>query len=133
MLAIAGLAGCARLESLYPQPPPAQVGALQLVPSDVDYGPQRINTASRPFIFVLSNPPSNDGAAVITQVATSGPPFVIDPAINTCAGATIAVGSHCQVGVKFAPIGQGKQTGTLAITDNAALSPQVATLEGAGQ
>jgi hypothetical protein len=132
MLAIVGIAGCARLQNLYPSPPPP-VGALQLVPSDLDYGPQPRNSASRPFIFVLSNPPTNDGAAIITQVGTSGPPFVIDPSISTCSGATLAVGSHCQVGVKFAPTAEGKQTGTLAITDNSTSSPQIATLEGVGR
>jgi|GEM_PF-7022397 len=133
MLAIIGIAGCARLQNLYPPPPPPQVGPLQLVPSDLDYGSQPRNSASRPFIFILSNPPSNDGAAIITQVATSGPPFIIDPSINTCSGATLAVGGHCQVGVKFAPVAEGKQTGTLAITDNSTLSPQIATLEGVGR
>ncbi len=132
LLALIGIAGCTRFLKMYPPPPPPQIGALQLVPGDLDYGAQRLNSASRAFIFVLSNPPSNDGAAVITQVATSGPPFVIDTSVTNCSGATLAVGGHCQIGVKFAPTAAGKQTGTLAITDNAVSSPQVATLEGLG-
>jgi hypothetical protein len=132
--AMAAASGCTRLANLYPPAPPPQVGALSLVPSDLDFGAQRLNSTSRSFVFVLTNPPSNDGAALITEVGTSGPPFEIDTGSSTCAAKTmLPVGGHCQIGVKFAPTAPGRQTGTIAITDNAANSPQVATLEGLGR
>ncbi len=136
MFAVAMIAasGCSRMANLYPPPPPPQVGALSLVPSDLDFGAQQSKTASRTFVFVLTNPLNNDGTGVITEVATSGPPFEIDAGASTCAAkVTLPVGGHCQIGVKFAPTALGKQTGTVAITDNAANSPQVATLEGVGR
>jgi hypothetical protein len=125
--------GCSSLERLYPPPPPPSVGPLSLVPANLDYGPNKLNTSTRTHIFILSNPPTNDGAAIITEVGSSGPPFLIDAGAGNCtAGLTLAVGAHCQIGVKFAPTAPGRQTGTLAISDNASDSPQIATLEGSG-
>jgi len=136
MLSAAALAapGCAKFASMYPPPPPPQVGPLNLTPSDVDFGAQRLNTSSRSFIFILSNPPTNSGAAEINEVGSSGSPFEIVSGASTCtATMTLPVGGHCQIAVTFAPTAAGKQTGTIAITDNAANSPQVATLEGVGR
>ncbi len=131
--ALPAVSGCSSLERLYPPPPPPSVGPLSLIPTNLDYGPNKLNTSTRTHIFILSNPPTNDGAAIITQVGSSGPPFLIDAGAGNCAaGFTLAVGAHCQIGVKFAPTAWGRQTGTLAISDNASDSPQIATLEGVG-
>lgn len=106
---------------------------MSLIPGTLDYGRQRLNTFTVTHLFILTNPPTNDGPAIITQVGTSGPPFLIDTGVSNCAGLTLAVGGHCQIGVKFAPTAPGEQTGTLAVTDNASDSPQIATLQGVGQ
>ena len=131
--ALIAVCGCNSLMKLYPPPPPPSIGALSLIPENLDYGPQKLNTSTRPHLFILTNPPTNDGPAVISEVGTSGPPFEIDTAVSNCAGRTLAVGEHCQIGVKFSPTAPGMQTGSLAITSNAANSPQVGTLEGLGQ
>jgi hypothetical protein len=126
------LTGCSVWDKLQPPPPPPTVGPLTLIPDDLSFGSQKSGSSSRPHIFTLTNPPTNDGVAIITQVEASGPPFTIDQANTNCAGRTLTVGAHCQIGVSFAPTAPGPQTGTLAITDNSQNSPQLATLEGAG-
>jgi HYDIN/CFA65/VesB-like, Ig-like domain len=123
--------GCSSLKNLYGPPPPPSVGPLSLIPPDFHYERPQGKGSSHSQLFTLTNPPTNDGPAIITDVGTSGPPFLID--VNDCAGRTLAVGAHCQIGVKFAPTAPGRQTGTLAITDNASNSPQIATLEGIGR
>ena len=50
---------------------------------------------------------------------------------STCA-ATLAAGTPCTIAVKFAPTANGAQTGTLTVVDNAAGSPHIVTLTGAG-
>jgi hypothetical protein len=131
--ALMSICGCNSLMNLYPPPPPPSVGALRLIPENLDYGRQKLNTSSRTHLFTLTNPPTNDGPAVITEVGTSGAPFLLDSGASNCTGLTLAVGAHCQIGVNFTPTASGIQTGTLAITDNASNSPQIATLQGIGQ
>jgi hypothetical protein len=132
--ALMAASGCnSVVEHFYPPPPPPPIGALRLIPENLDYGRQQLNTSTRTHLFILTNPPTNDGPAVITEVGTSGPPFLIDSGASNCTGLTLAVGAHCQIGVKFAPTAPGIQTGTMAITDNASNSPQIATLQGIGQ
>jgi hypothetical protein len=131
--ALMAVCGCSTLKNLYPPPPPPSVGALRLIPENLDYGGQKLKTASRSHLFILTNPPTNDGPAIVTEVGSSGPPFLIDSGVSDCVGRTLIVGAHCQIGVKFAPTAPGKQTGTLAITNNASNSPQIGTLQGIGQ
>jgi sugar lactone lactonase YvrE len=49
-----------------------------------------------------------------------------------CAGATLATGQHCQVGVSFKPTDLGARSATLQINDNAPGSPQLVALGGVG-
>ncbi|MBF6568152.1 MAG: hypothetical protein IVW54_04660 [Candidatus Binataceae bacterium] len=126
------LTGCSVWDKLQPPPPPPTVGPLTLIPDDLSFGRQKSGSSSHIHVFTLTNPPTNDGVAIITQVEASGPPFMIDQADTNCAGHTLTVGAHCQIGVSFAPTTAGPQTGTLAITDNGENSPQLATLKGDG-
>jgi len=48
---------------------------------------------------------------------------------NDC-GASLAAGTSCSITVTFTPTARGPRPGTLTVTDNAADSPQVATLGG---
>ncbi|HTW88052.1 MAG TPA: hypothetical protein VMD75_08590, partial [Candidatus Binataceae bacterium] len=131
--ALTATSGChALVEHFNPPPPPPTIGALRLIPENLDYGRQKLNTATRTHLFILTNPPTNDGPAVISDAGTSGAPFLIDRSVSNCAGVTLPVGGHCEIGVNFAPTTPGIQTGTMAINDNAANSPQIATLQGIG-
>jgi Ca2+-binding RTX toxin-like protein len=51
---------------------------------------------------------------------------------NTCAGARVASGGTCTVGVKFTPAATGARGATVSIPSNAAGSPHVVTLTGNG-
>jgi hypothetical protein len=50
---------------------------------------------------------------------------------NTC-GSSLAVKANCTISVTFTPSAAGPRTGSLTLTDNAADSPQVVSLGGAG-
>jgi hypothetical protein len=49
---------------------------------------------------------------------------------SNCLGATVAAGATCVIPVAFAPLATGIRTTTLTITDDAANSPQVVTING---
>lgn len=51
---------------------------------------------------------------------------------NTCTSNTLNVGQSCTVSVTFSPTASGARNGSLAISDNAAGSPQVVALSGTG-
>jgi hypothetical protein len=48
---------------------------------------------------------------------------------NTC-GTSVAAGAHCSISVTFKPTAAGSRSATVAITDNAAGSPQSIILDG---
>ena len=50
---------------------------------------------------------------------------------NNC-GTQLAAGANCSISVTFSPTAAGTQTGTLAVADNAAQSPQSVALSGVG-
>src|SRR5262249_3879870 len=51
---------------------------------------------------------------------------------DNCAGASVAVGSSCQVAVAFSPTAVGARSALLQINDSASGSPQVVALSGIG-
>jgi hypothetical protein len=51
---------------------------------------------------------------------------------DTCSGATLIPNATCAVSVTFTPSAAGNRTATLSIIDNAANSPQTASLSGMG-
>ena len=57
--------------------------------------------------------------------------FAVAPGGSSC-GTTLAAGTACTMQIVFDPTVGGPRTGTLTVTDNAANSPQVLTLSGAG-
>ncbi len=61
--------------------------------------------------------------------------FAIDPSTTTCvlsAGATVAAGHSCKVGVLFKPTAAGARTATLQLTDNTVNGINQILLDGAG-
>jgi hypothetical protein len=74
---------------------------------------------------------NNGGAPLAVQdIAITGD-FAIVPGSNTC-GSIVPVSTACTMQVGFTPTTGGPRTGTLAVTDNAASSPQTLTLNGNG-
>lgn len=76
---------------------------------------------------------SNTGTAglVIGSIATASSEFT--PSGGTCAaGATVAAGSSCTIGVGFTPAAAGPRTATLTVTHNAAGGSSTSALSGSG-
>jgi hypothetical protein len=98
----------------------------------MNFGNQGVGMTSAPQAIVLTNTGSSDLA--ISSI-TFAPPYGasdFDEA-DTCTTAPLAIGAHCTITVTFAPTFPGVRTGQLAITDNAAGSPQTIFLLGNAQ
>ena len=65
--------------------------------------------------------------SAIAVAGTNATSFKI--ATKTC-GATLAAAAKCTISVDFKPLATGTLTGDIAITDNAAGSPQKVALKG---
>ena len=75
---------------------------------------------------------TNSGTAVmnISSIAVAGTnPTSFKIASKTC-GSTLTAAAKCTISVDFKPLATGALTGDVAITDNAAGSPQKVTLKG---
>ena len=108
-------------------------GPLLVEPPNAVYAPRKLLSTSPSQLFVLTNPSSNSGSAIITSVETKSDQFLLDQGESTCPTVgTLPAGLSCKIAVQFAPNTAGKQTATLAINDNAANSPQTVKLEGTG-
>ena len=77
---------------------------------------------------------TNNGNAplTITGIVAGGTNSGDFAVSNTCTS-PIAAGAHCSISATFTPTASGARTATVTISDNAASSPQVITLQGAGQ
>jgi len=108
-------------------------GPLVLEPASATYPPEKLFASSLSQLFVLTNPSTNNGSAIITSVVTESDQFQIEPADSTCPTVgTLPSGLSCKIAVKFVPTNAGKQTATLKVTGSAANSPQTASLAGTG-
>src|SRR5207248_11790886 len=68
--------------------------------------------------------------AGITLTGANTGAFLISS--DGCAGATVAPGSSCSIGVDFLPAAAGSLSASLVILDNARTSPQTVLLSGTG-
>ena len=99
--------------------------AASLSPTSLTFASQNVGSTSGAQAITLSN--GGTAALAITSVAASG-----DYAqTNTC-GSSVAAGANCTISVTFTPTAAGTRTGTISVTDNAAGSPQTASLTGTG-
>jgi hypothetical protein len=98
------------------------VGALY--PSPLQFGSPTVGSET-----TLDTRLYNSGATAlfISAIKTKG----YFSETNTC-GETVAVGSYCTISVTFKPKKVGSVAGTLTITDNATVKPQVVVLGGTG-
>jgi hypothetical protein len=102
----------------------------QLSPSSLNFGSVNRGVTSAPQRVTLTN----TGTAVLTiaSIAIAGAnPGDFAIAATTC-GATLAPAASCTVDVTFTPTARNTRTGTLAITDNTAGSPDSVALTGIG-
>jgi hypothetical protein len=77
---------------------------------------------------------TNNGNAPlsITGIVTGGANSGDFAVSNTCTSPIVA-GAHCSISATFTPTASGARTATVTISDDAASSPQVITLQGTGQ
>jgi photosystem II stability/assembly factor-like uncharacterized protein len=104
--------------------PLAPVASLS--PSQVSFIPQIADTTGSSQTVTLSN----TGNAMLSISAISASDQFSET--NDC-GSTLAAGGSCSITVSFTPSGGGAQSGTLTVTDDAAGSPQSASLSGTGE
>lgn len=105
--------------------------AAALSPASLTFPSTSVGAVSAGQAVTLTN--SGTAALNVTSVGVAGTnPADFTIAGNTCTGASLAPGATCAVSVAFAPTAGGARNATLGFADNAAGSPQVATLAGAG-
>ena len=100
-----------------------------LTPTSHSFGTVKARTNSAPFAFTFQN----TGSAVVTisSISFGGANANRFSQTNNC-GASLAIGASCTINVTFSPQQTGSYSATLQVRDNAAGSPQTATLTGTG-
>jgi len=99
--------------------------AASLSPSALTFGSQGVGATSPPQTVTLSN---TGGAPIAIAGITTAGNFAES---NNC-GSSLAPGASCAISVTFTPQQTGSTSGTLALSDNAAGSPQTVSLTGSG-
>jgi len=106
---------------------------VQLTPQIIPFGAQPLGVPSPSQIITVTN---NSGSAVtFSSIATTGNYQVNTTGTSCFTSVPLSIGSSCAIAVTFTPNAAGDggaNAGTLALTDNAAGSPQVALLKGTG-
>jgi hypothetical protein len=109
---------------------PPTPSVVQLSPASLNFGSVTRRTTSAAQQVTVTN--TGTAVLTITSIAIGGAnPGDFAVAAKTC-GATLAPAASCTVDVTFTPQARGARSGTLAIADNAAGSPQTAALTGTG-
>jgi hypothetical protein len=101
------------------------VSTVTLTPSNLKFPLRLIGTTSSPKTATLTN--TGSVPVNISNISTTGP-FT---ETNNCPS-SLAVGTNCQIQVKFTPVEKGLATGNLSVADDAKGSPQIVTLSGTG-
>lgn len=102
---------------------------LSVTPSSLAFPATIVGTTSDDEVVTLTN--TGSSSLAIKSVAVNGAQAGSFIAISGC-GTSLAVGKSCPIYVGFAPKSSGSATATLAVADNAAVSPQTITLTGSG-
>jgi HYDIN/CFA65/VesB family protein/centrosomal CEP192-like protein len=121
-------ATAANLSEFFGTPTP---GAT-LSPAALSFSSQPVGTASTAQAVMLAN--TGSAALTITSIAMGGANSGAFAQTNNCplSPSTLAVNANCSINVTFTPTLSGTSCGSVSITDNAAGSPQTASLTGTG-
>jgi len=105
------------------------MSAVMLSPTSLNFGGQLVTTASPAQNITLTN----NGTATlnISSIAISGANSGDFSQTNTC-GTSVAAAANCAISVTFKPTATGNRAASVAITDDAAGSPQAVALTGTG-
>jgi hypothetical protein len=102
---------------------------VNLSVSNLNFGNQLLQTTSTAQTVTLNN--SGNTLLNVTSVAVTGANAGDFSETDTC-GSPVAAGSYCTIAVLFTPSITGSRTASISITDNAAGSPQMVSLNGTG-
>jgi hypothetical protein len=98
---------------------------VSLSPTSLSFANQRVGVTSSSQPVLLKN--TGVTALAIANIMATG-----DFAQTNDCGSTVGVGASCTINVTFTPTLRGTRNGAVAITDNAAASPQQVILQGQG-
>src|SRR5205823_8279238 len=103
-----------------------------LSPTSVYFGSHPVNTTSAAQNVTLTN--NGSSALTITSISITGTNSGDFAQTNNCplSPSTLAASASCAISVTFRPTATGTRSGTLSVADNAAGSPQTASLTGTG-
>ena len=104
--------------------------AVTLSPTSVNFGAVEAGQTSSPHNVTLTN--TGNAILTISSIAFGGTDPQDFHQTNNC-GTSVIAGGQCTIVVTFKPTRSGTRTGNLAITDNAANSPQTVPLSGVAQ
>lgn len=103
--------------------------AVTLSPTTLTFPGQLVSTTSAAQNVTLTN--SGTGTLSIADIIIAGANSGDFSQTNTC-GASVAASANCAISVTFKPTATGNRAASLAITDDAAGSPQTVPLAGTG-
>ena len=98
-------------------------------PSSVAFGNQAVGVTSPAQSVTLTN--SGNAVLNVSRIAVSGTNASDFAQTNNC-GTSVAAGANCTISVTFKPSAGGSRSAALAVTDDAAGSPQSVSLAGTG-
>src|SRR5881227_3008021 len=112
------------------QPPPS-TPTISISPAAVTFPSQAVGTTSPAQTVTVTN---TGTSSVFFNAETQGGANAVDflDLNSHCVGVTIAPGASCALTLQFRPSATGTRTATIALTDNAAGSPQIINLTGTG-
>ena len=96
---------------------------------DLAFGNQVVGTTSAGQVAELEN--SGGATLNISAISITGVNAADFSKTTTC-GSTLAPGANCTITVRFTPSALGTRSATLAVSDDAPLSPQTVDLNGTG-
>jgi FG-GAP-like repeat/Abnormal spindle-like microcephaly-assoc'd, ASPM-SPD-2-Hydin len=105
------------------------IPAVMLSPTNLNFAPQLVTTASAPQNATLTN--NGNSTLHITGIAITGANSGDFSETNTC-GASVSAAANCTITVTFKPTATGNRPASVTITDDAAGSPQTIALTGIG-
>jgi hypothetical protein len=109
----------------------ALASQVTISPATLAFGSQLLGTASASQSATLTS--TGNAPLTITSVVPGGD-FTLATTATSCpyAGGMVNPGASCTLDVTFTPTAMGSRSGAVAVTDNAAGSPQSVNLTGTG-
>jgi hypothetical protein len=102
---------------------------VSVTPSSINFETVGLNSTSyTQWVYITNTGSQTLNLNSITLTGANPGDFLMT---NPC-GSTLAVGASCTVTVNFRPTMQGVRTASVAVSDNAANSPQMVALSGTG-